>query len=67
MKLITDARAELNRLWTTKLAVIGMLIAAADQALTAFQMFIPPYVYFLLMGGVIVVRMIIQRNAPANP
>lgn len=65
MTLIADARAELNRLWTTKLAVIGMLIAAIDQALTAFQMFIPPWVYGLGMGLVIVARLVQQNGTSA--
>lgn len=63
MKLITDARAELNRLWTVRFAAVGMLLSAADQGLTAFQLYLPPWVYGIAMGLVIVARLVKQRDA----
>lgn len=66
MKLIDNWRAELNRLWVIRWAIVGMLVSAADQVLTAFQMYIPPWVYGVGMGIVIVVRLVSQNgSAPA--
>lgn len=63
MKLIDEWRAKLNKLWTIRLAILGMLLAAADQILSAFQMFIPPWCYGLLSLAVIVARLVYQPNA----
>ena len=68
MKLIEHWRDELNRLWTVRFAILGMLLAAADQVLAAFQMFVPPWAYGLLMALVIVARLVYQKdiNAAGN-
>lgn len=63
MKLIEEWRSKLNKLWTIRLAILGMLLAAADQILAAFQMFIPPWCYGLLSLAVIVTRLVYQPNA----
>lgn len=63
MKLIAEWRFKLNKLWSVRFAIIGMLLAAADQMLAAFQMFIPPWAYGLLMLLVIVARMVYQPKA----
>lgn len=63
MKLIAEWRFKLNRLWSVRFAILGMLLAASDQALAAFQMFIPPWAYGLLMLLVIVARMVYQPKA----
>lgn len=66
MKLLDDWRTELNRLWTVKFAVMGLVISAVDQVLTAFQMFLPPWVYAIGMGLVIAARLMKQKDASAS-
>lgn len=63
MTLIDGWREKLNKLWTVKFAAMGMVLAAADQILAVFQMFIPPWAYGLLMLLVIIARMVYQPNA----
>lgn len=63
MTLIENWRLKLNKLWSVRFAIMGMLLAAADQILAAFQMFIPPWAYGLLMALVIVARLIYQPKA----
>lgn len=67
MSLIAEWRVKLNKLWSIRFAIIGMGIAAADQILTAFQMFIPPWVYGVCMGAVIVARLVYQPKSGSDP
>lgn len=60
--MIDQWRAQLNRLWTVRFAILGMLLAAADQILAAFQMFVPPWMYGLLMGLVVIARLVYQKD-----
>lgn len=69
MKLITGWRAELNRLWSVKVAIWAMLLASGDQILAALSGagVISPIVYAVLFGVLVAVRMIQQKatNDPA--
>lgn len=66
MTLIDDWRVYLNRAWSNRFAIVGIAIAALDQILTAFQMFIPPWVYAVLMGLVIFARLVQQPKLAAK-
>lgn len=66
MKLITNWRAQLNRLWSVRIAVLAALLASGDQILAALSGagVISPIVYAVLFGVLVAVRMIQQK--PAN-
>lgn len=65
MKLIDNWRAELNRLWSVKLAILGALLASGDQILAALSGagVISPMMYALLSGAVVVARIVQQKPA----
>lgn len=60
--MIADWRAQLNRLWTVRFAIMGMLLAAADQILAAFQMFVPPWCYGIVSLAVVIARLMYQKD-----
>lgn len=66
MKLIDNWRAELNRLWTTKAALIGTYVSVADQILTGFQMYLPAWVYAICFALIMWARLVDQTPAAAN-
>lgn len=66
MKLIENWRSELNRLWTVRVALVSALLGVADQILSVFQSSIPPVVYSMLFVGIVVARVIQQRDPEAT-
>lgn len=67
MKLIDDWRAQLNKLWSVRIAILTALLASADQILAAFNLFIPPVWYGVLSLLVIVARLVYQPAKPNDP
>jgi len=66
MKLIEGWRAELNRLWSVRVAIFMALLASADQILALFNLFIPPIWYAVLSMFVILARISTQPQ-PTPP
>ena len=68
MQLIENWRAELSRLWSTRLAILGILLASADQILAALSGagILSPLEYSLLYLAIIVARLVQQKNATAQ-
>ncbi len=66
MKLIYHWRAQLNALWSIKLAVWSALLAVADQILSVFQSTLPPVVYSLMFVAIIIARVIDQPKLHGN-
>jgi len=62
MKLIDGWRAELNRLWSVRVAIFTALLASADQILALFNVFIPPLVYAVLSMLVVLARIAAQSK-----
>lgn len=67
MKMIDDWRAELNRLWSVKAAVLTALLAMAEQVTPALQEFIPPSVYAGLSILIILLRLWKQKDTSGAP
>ncbi len=66
MKLIDQWRAQLNRLWSVRLAILTALLAVADQLLGLFNGLIPPVWYAVLSMLVIVARVVDQAPKATN-
>jgi len=69
MKLIDNWRAELNRLWSVRIAIFMALLSAGDQVLASQQGTIPPITYGALSILFIVLRLVLQQktaNADAS-
>ena len=66
MKLIEEWRVQLNRLWTIRWAILGAILASADQILAAFIGQLPPLVYAVLFAIILVARLLYQPNATAT-
>lgn len=67
MKLIADWRAEFNRLWSIRLAVLMGLLGFADQLLPALYGVIPPIAYAGLSVLIILSRLVQQKPKDAAP
>ena len=65
MKLIEEWRVQLNRLWTVRWAILGAILASADQILAVFIGQLPPLVYAVLFAIILVARLLYQPNAAA--
>jgi len=65
MKLISDWRACINRLWTVRIALIAAFLPIADQVLDQFQRYIPHWLYSVLFLLIIVAR--VFQQAPVEP
>jgi hypothetical protein len=63
VKLIEEWRVQLNRVWTIRWAILGALLASADQILAAFVGQLPPVVYAVLFVVILVARLIYQPDA----
>lgn len=63
MKLIDGWRAELNRLWTVRIALFTALLSVADQLLPAIGDYLPRWVYAGLSVAVVVSRILQQKPA----
>jgi hypothetical protein len=63
MKLIDNWRAELNKLWSIRMALLTALLGSADQILGAFMGNLPPVVYSLLAVLIAVARVVDQKPA----
>lgn len=63
MTLIDNWRAELNRLWSVRVAILAALLASGDQILASLAGagVISPIVYAGLFGLLVAVRMIQQK------
>lgn len=60
MKLIDGWRAELNRLWSIRVAIFAALLGVADQILAAFQDSFPPVVYSIMFALIVIARVVQQ-------
>lgn len=67
MRLIDDWRAQLNRLWSVRVAILLALLPAADQILSLFDKYIPAFWYSILSLLIIVARVIDQTPKDAAP
>lgn len=65
MRLIDEWRVQLNRVWSIRWAIVGAILASADQILQAFVGTIPPVIYAIVFVLIIVFRLIAQ-NATAE-
>jgi len=66
MKFIEGWRAELNRLWSARLTIIGILIASGDQILVSINGagILTPKEYGLMMTIILVARLVKQAPPP---
>ena len=65
MKLIKDWRAQINRLWSVRVAIFLALLPVADQILSLFDKYIPHFWYAILSMLIIVARVLDQT--PKTP
>lgn len=56
MKLIDDWRAEINRLWSVRVAIFAALLGVADQVLSTFGAQLPPVVYSVIAVAIALAR-----------
>ena len=70
MKLIDDWRAQLNRLWSIRLALLSALFSALEAGLPPFVDSIPPRLFATLSAvaavGTILVRLLRQPDGTAK-
>ena len=61
MNLIYDWRAELNKLWSVRIAILTALLGSADQILEPWVGTLPPVVYSILALLIGIARMVDQK------
>ena len=66
MKPIENWRAELNRLWSVRIAILMTFLAIADQAFQQVQAFVPPIAYAALSIVFILARLWMQKRPQAG-
>jgi hypothetical protein len=62
MQLIDNWRQQINKLWSARLTIIGILIASGDQILTSMNGsgLLTPKEYGLMMTIILVARLVKQ-------